>query len=107
MNSEMFIHTHFGYCYFRSDGLIYNLYVEPLFRRMGLAAWLLNNAICQLKMIDYTIKPTVEAIPREDSIPLQKLIELYERMGICVVNKEVELCNISSEKCEQCREKCK
>ena len=79
MKSEMFIHTHFGYCYFTANGLIYNLYVEPLFRRRGLASWLLNNVICQIKMINKTVEPTVEAIPREDSIPLQKLIELSDR----------------------------
>lgn len=45
---EMYVSTHYGYCYFTANGLVYNLYVEPMYRKRGLGRRLLQMAIKEL-----------------------------------------------------------
>jgi GNAT superfamily N-acetyltransferase len=89
---DEYVATNCGYCCFDKDfepfPVIYNLYVYRQFRKLGNGTILLKLAIYTLRNI-YGYKGTIgiEASPSENSIPKAKLICVYERLGLKVINK--------------------
>lgn len=88
--SENFIHNKYGYCYYSIDSnniaIIFNLYVEPNYRRKGHAKNLLQLAIGEIMKTGYSKEIQIEALPRENSIDIKDLIAFYKRMGLKTIN---------------------
>lgn len=84
--NENFIHNKYGYCYYylkeNEPAIIFNLYVEPEYRRRGYARKLINYVIKEIKDTGYDKDIFIEANPRENSIDLETLIKFYESMGL-------------------------
>ena len=89
---EDFIHNRFGYCFYTmvddetTEPFIYNLYVHEEYRRLGHSIKLLKYIINEIRETGYRGSIKIEAIPKDDSIPLEKLIEFYESLGLEVIN---------------------
>jgi GNAT superfamily N-acetyltransferase len=82
--NENFICNKFGYCYYSiNPTLIYNLYVEPQYRKQGHSEYLLKYVINEIRK-SYRGEIYIEAIPREESIPLEKLIMYYKKLGLII-----------------------
>jgi ribosomal protein S18 acetylase RimI-like enzyme len=86
---ENFIHTKYGYCYYalrdNEPAVIFNLYVEPEYRRQGHARNLLQAVITEIKSVKYEGEIKIEAKPRDNSIGLEKLEALYKSMGLVIL----------------------
>ncbi len=69
---ENFIQTKFGYCFYTLDSrpLIYNLYVNPQYRRRGHSRELLESVIIAIRKDGYKGEIRIQAKPRDDSIGL-------------------------------------
>lgn len=80
---ENFIHNKYGYCYYALSPYpeVYNLYVEPKYRRQGHSKYLLNYVIEQIRKSGFEGKIKIEAQPRENSISLEKLEQYYLSLG--------------------------
>lgn len=85
---DNFIHDKHGYCYYSLEPnkipWIYNLYVEPQYRREGHARRLLNYVINVIHGTGYTGVIHVQAKPQEHSIELDALVRFYTDMGLSV-----------------------
>lgn len=84
---DNFIHNQAGYCYYSigEKPIIFNLYVNPEYRRKGNAKKLLQYVINEIRQTGYNWTIEIEAIPREDSIPLEDIILFYEKLGLSVI----------------------
>lgn len=87
-DDENFIHNKFGYCYYSLEPtpIIYNLYVEPEYRKQGHSKKLLQYVIDAIRETGWSGEITIEAKPQEESICLEKLIKYYESIGLKVIN---------------------
>lgn len=92
--NENFIHNKYGYCYYSIEAndtaMIYNLYVEPEYRRKGHAKKLIQMVIREIREAGYNKEIQIEARPREDSIDVESLVAFYKRMGLKVLCKGSE-----------------
>jgi GNAT superfamily N-acetyltransferase len=83
---ENFIHNKYGYCYYslkeNEPAIIFNLYVEPEYRRQGHARKLINYVIKEIMKTGYKNDILIKAEPRENSISVEDLIVFYEEMGL-------------------------
>jgi GNAT superfamily N-acetyltransferase len=83
---ENFIHNKYGYCYYslkeNEPAIIFNLYVEPEYRRQGHARALISYVIREIRKTKYQNEILIKAEPRENSINIEDLITFYERMGL-------------------------
>ena len=94
--NENFIHNKYGYCYYcieSNDAIIFNLYIEPAYRKKSHAKHLIQLVIKEIREIGYNKEIQIEARPREDSISTEDLITFYEKMGLKIlqsnrINKE-------------------
>jgi GNAT superfamily N-acetyltransferase len=90
----IFIKTEFGYCNYDIDedygACIYNLYVSEDNRRQGRAKEILLAAISAIRSHGYTGCIGITASPKEGSIPKGVLIDFYKRMGLTVMNDDIE-----------------
>lgn len=79
---EFFIRNNFGYCFYSSKPipLIYNLYVNPEYRRLGHGRHLVELAVAELRRLGVSEHIHVQVDPREDSISKEKLTEFYKSM---------------------------
>ena len=90
--NEDFIHNRYGYCFYTlndtetTEPFIYNLFVHEEYRRMGHGKKLLKHIINEIRCTGYEGNIKIEAIPRDNSISLDKLIDLYESLGLEVIN---------------------
>lgn len=89
---DKFVHTQHGYCCYMvnssSEAWLYNLFVEPQYRRCGHARNLLNMAIAEIRRsavggTNFTGTIFIEATPTSD-IPPMKLIAFYKSLNLCV-----------------------
>lgn len=82
---ENFIHNKYGYCYYalpeNESPIIFNLYVEPEYRRQGHARKLLHYVINEIRNT-HLCKIETEVQPRENSINSEALISFYKSMGL-------------------------
>jgi len=87
--NENFIHDKYGYCFYvippGKTPTVYNLYVEPQYRRRGHAGRLLRYVINEIRATGYTGRIEAEAVPRENSINLEHLVSFYNRIGLDVI----------------------
>jgi len=85
--NENFIHNKYGYCFYSIDdaAMIYNLYVEPVYRQKGHAKNLIQMAIREIREAGYNKEIQIEARPREDSINVENLVAFYKRMGLKIL----------------------
>lgn len=86
--NENFIHNKYGYCYYSVEddsAFIYNLYVEPEYRRKGHAEHIIRMVIGEIRKTGYSGEIQIEVCPREDSIDVENLIIFYKRMGLKVI----------------------
>lgn len=87
--NENFIHNKYGYCYYFIESndmaIIFNLYVEPAYRKKGHAKNLIQLVIKEIREAVYNKEIQIEACPREDSIDAENLIAFYERMGLKIL----------------------
>lgn len=86
---EDFVQNRFGYCFYASregSALIYNLYVNPEYRRQGKAKMLLRHVINEIRDAGYVGEIEIQASPKEDDINSEKLSSFYERMGLKVLS---------------------
>jgi ribosomal protein S18 acetylase RimI-like enzyme len=67
--------------------IIYNLYVEPKYRRQGKGKHLIMMTIGEIKRNGYMGKISIEAKSKDQSINMKSLIHFYEYMGLEVINK--------------------
>jgi GNAT superfamily N-acetyltransferase len=92
--TENFYHDKYGYCYYEvvpgKNPIIYNLYVEPQYRRQGHSKRLLRIVINKFKQSGYTGEIEIEASPREGSISREKLVSFYVGMGLKVIDSKQE-----------------
>lgn len=83
---ENFYHDKYGYCYYAipSDEcpMVYNLYVEPEYRRRGHARRILQFVISEIRKNGYEGVIKIEVKPHEISIDLKKLTSFYKSMGL-------------------------
>lgn len=90
--NDDFIHTKYGYCYYSlEDGkaTIYNLFIEPEYRKKGLARKLLEMVIDVIRNEGVTEDIEISAEPRDKSIDLESLKRFYRSMDLKIVkNKE-------------------
>ena len=88
-DNENFIHNKYGYCYYqicKTDGaIVYNLYVEPEYRRKGHAKHLIQLAINEIRETGYGKEIFIQAQPRENSINIGNLVAFYKRMGLTII----------------------
>ena len=63
---------------------IYNLYIEPKFRKQGHAKELLKFTIKHIRDSGYEGEIAVVAAPEEDSISKEDLTNFYESLGLTV-----------------------
>ena len=79
---ENFIQNKFGYCFYEvdKDAIIFNLYVDPDYRRCGNAKKLLKYVINEIRELGHCGDILIEALPK-DGISRDDLILFYERMG--------------------------
>lgn len=85
---ENFIHNKYGYCFYSIENdtaIIFNLYVEPEYRRKGHAKHLIQLVIREIRVAGYDKEIQIEAQPREGSIDVGDLINFYKRMGLKVL----------------------
>lgn len=86
--NENFIHTKYGYCYYAinidNTALIFNLYIEPHYRRKGHAKHLIQLVANEIKKTDIK-EIQIEPIPQENSISIENLIYFYEKMGLKII----------------------
>jgi ribosomal protein S18 acetylase RimI-like enzyme len=85
---ENFIHNKYGYVYYyiKSDtSIIFNLYVEPEFRRKGHAKKLIYLAIKEIREMAYSGDIWIEVRSKEDSIDINNLSSFYKRMGLKIL----------------------
>lgn len=84
--NENFIHNKFGYCYYSinpdNTAIIFNLYVEPCYRRKGHAKHLIQLVITEINEVK---EIQIEVYPREDSISRENLISFYKKMGLKIL----------------------
>ena len=86
--NENFIHNKYGYCYYaisNDTATIFNLYVEPEYRRRGYAKDLIRMVTREIRAVGYDKEINIEAHPREDSITIENLVAFYKRMGLRVI----------------------
>lgn len=87
--NENFIHNEYGYCYYcvcSNCAMIYNLYVEPEFRKKGHATHLIKLTIEEIKKTGYSQEIGVEVEPRENSISVENLSTFYKKMGLTILS---------------------
>lgn len=86
---ENFIHDKYGYCYYcvkpYKNPIIYNLYTEPKYRMQGHAKRHLEFVIREIRATGYTGIIEVQVRPRENSISPDKLTDLYNRLGLTII----------------------
>ncbi|MHC1722756.1 MAG: GNAT family N-acetyltransferase [Aminipila sp.] len=84
-----FIINQYGYCCYciKSDSyaLIFNLYIHKEFRRLGHAKEIIKMCITAIRKRGYEKEITIEAEPRENSIPVEDLVVFYRKMGLLVI----------------------
>ena len=83
--NENFIHNKYGYCYYYikpGSAIIFNLYVEPVYRKRGHAKHLIEMVIREIRESGYNKEIQIEACPRENSISEENLISFYKKMGL-------------------------
>jgi len=89
---ENFYHDKYGYCYYSIEPgkkpMIYNLYIEPEYRRKGHAREHLKFVIKEIRKTGYKGSIEIEVAPREDSIDLAKLVAFYESLGLKIIGEE-------------------
>ena len=92
--SENFFHNKYGYCYYSiepdKNPIIFNLYIEPEYRRKGHARKHLQYVINEIRKTGYEGKIEIEPIQRENSIDPEKLISFYKSMGLEVLPRSGE-----------------
>ena len=83
---ENFFHDKHGYCYYSIElgkkAVIFNLYVNPEYRRHGHARKILTYVIGEIRKAGYQGGIGIEACPRENSILLDQLVAFYKTMGL-------------------------
>lgn len=86
--NENFIQNKYGYCYYAinpdNTALIFNLYIDSIYRRKGHARHLIQLIINEIKNINNR-EIQIEADPQENSISKENLISFYEKMGLKVL----------------------
>ena len=86
---ECYVATNYGFCRYALQNtgkyILYNLYVEPEYRRKGHARAILQYAINEIKRTGYIGIIEIEAKPRDESISLKSLITFYTKMGLTVI----------------------
>jgi len=87
--NDNFIHNKYGYCYYfiGNDNVatIYNLYIEPVYRRKGHAKNLIQMVIGEIRKAGFSKEIQIEARPRNDSIDIKKLVDFYKSMGLKIL----------------------
>lgn len=95
--NENFIHNKYGYCYYvieNDSAIIFNLFIEPEYRRKGHARKLINAVIREIRETGYNNEITIEAIPQENSIDNNNLVLFYHSMGLKLYHEnKVSECN--------------
>lgn len=78
---------HCCYCVCSDDNcsMIYNLFIENEYRKMGHAKEFILQAIKEIRETGYSGDIKVVAEPEEDSISKEDLIKFYENMGLKVI----------------------
>jgi GNAT superfamily N-acetyltransferase len=95
MGLEDFIQNRYGYCFYEiqeSIALIYNLYVHPEHRNQGKAGILLLHVINEIRHLGYNGELGIEAIPKENTISVEKLCSFYKKMGLKILAKTDQPC---------------
>lgn len=89
-NDENFIHNKFGYCYYSLEPypIIFNLYIEPEYRKQGHSKKLLQYVINEIRNTGWAGEIEIEAKPRENSINEERLIKYYEDMGLKIIESK-------------------
>jgi GNAT superfamily N-acetyltransferase len=86
--NENFIHNKYGYCYYainpNNTALIFNLYIDYIYRRKGHAKHLIQLIIREINIVGCK-RIYIKAEPQEDSITLENLISFYKRMGLKII----------------------
>jgi len=92
---EHYIQTEYGYCYYRiwdstiPGPFVYNLFVNPLFRRKGYAKKLLTMVMDEIKSLVGDREIYIESEPFDSDGPSKiKLTQFYKKMGLIVLQKE-------------------
>ena len=93
--SENFYHDKYGYCYYDINPgktpIIFNLYIEPQYRRQGHARKHLQIVINEIRKTGYEGEIEIEAAPRENSIEYERLVVFYRSMGLKVLDAKAKL----------------
>jgi len=82
-NSAGAVRTPFGHCDWSFEGdyvHIYNLFVQPKFRRAGVASEILQQAINEIRATGYVGKISIVADSKSSFV--ERLAYFYERMGL-------------------------
>lgn len=82
--------NNYGHCYYcvcpdDNCSMIYNLFIENEYRKMGHAKEFILQAIKEIRETGYSGDIKVVAEPEEDSISKEDLIKFYENMGLKVI----------------------
>jgi len=89
--NENFIHDKYGYCYYAimsdKNAIVYGLYVEREYRRMGHARRILQFVINKIKKTGYKGSIKIEANPSENSIEIKPLTLFYKNMGLEILER--------------------
>ena len=85
--NDDFIHNKYGYCYYEiepgKNPIIFNLFVNPQYRRRGHAKWLLQYVINEIRKTGYNGEIGIEASPRENAIEKDKLSNFHFIILVC------------------------
>ena len=88
---ENFYHDKYGYCYYAvpidERPIVFNLYIEPEYRRLGHARRILQIVINEIRKTGYIGAIKIEVKPRENSIEQQHLTLFYKSMGFEILEK--------------------
>ena len=88
---ENFYHDKYGYCYYAitsdKNAIVFGLYVEREYRRMGHARRILQFVINKIKKTGYKGSIKIEAKPSENSIEIKPLTLFYKNMGLEILER--------------------
>ena len=88
---DNFIHDRYGYCYYSLDPektpVVYNLYTEPEYRRLGWGRKHLQHVINLIRDAGCVGAIDVVVQPREDSIAFADLEAFYKSLGLHIITQ--------------------
>lgn len=86
--NELFVHTHYGWCYYALDEypMLYGLYIEEMYRGKGLSKVLINFCINEIRNYGYSGNINIQVLPQEECMSTIDLTQYYKSFGLNIID---------------------